>query len=133
MPAHRKPIEAHALSGSVQKNPKRYEGRTTEPRPSAPIGNAPDHLSTEAQKVWEELVSIAPKGSLGCSDRLILEIVCVLTVAFRAGLLTRASEVSQLINALGRLGLTPADRAKLNVEPQPEPGPQIDPLDFLVN
>jgi phage terminase small subunit len=134
MPAHRKTIEAHALSGSLLHNPKRYADRQTEPRPAAPIGNAPSHLSTSAKKVWKEISKNAPEGSLGCSDRLILEVVCVLTVAFREGKLIKASEVSQLINGLGRLGLTPADRAKLNVEPPTKPtADDSDPLGFLVN
>lgn len=132
MPAHRKTIDAHELSGAIAKNPQRFTHRKSEPKPKAPIGTAPKHLSSTERKVWAEIISQAPAGSLGSSDRLILEIICKLIVAFRDGKLTRASELAQLINGLGRLGLTPADRAKLNVEPNsPRKPDESDPFDFL--
>jgi hypothetical protein len=131
MSAHRKSIEAHELSGAITKNPQRFTHRKSEPKPVAPIGTAPKHLTSPEKKIWKEISANAPAGTLGCSDRLILEIVCKLTVSFREGKLNRASEISQLINGLGRLGLTPADRAKLNVEPPPTKPDESDPLGFL--
>ncbi|WP_433963651.1 hypothetical protein [Tunturiibacter gelidiferens] len=132
MPAHRKSIEAHELSGAIAKNPKRFTQRKAEPRPASAIGPAPKHLNKEEKAVWKEIVDCAPAGSLGSSDRIILEVVCRLTQAFRSGTLSRASEVAQLMNGLGRLGLSPADRAKLNVEPDQSSKPaESDPYNFL--
>jgi phage terminase small subunit len=119
------------MSGAVAKNPQRFTQRKSEPKPLAPIGTAPKHLTPSERTIWKEIVTCAPAGALGSSDRIILEIVCKLTHAFRTGVLCRASEVAQLMNGLGRLGLSPADRAKLNVEPDPPNNPADDPLGFL--
>ncbi|MGF7180397.1 hypothetical protein [Tunturiibacter psychrotolerans] len=132
MPAHRKTAAAHELSGAAAKNPQRFTNRKGEPKPLAPIGPGPKHLTPIERAIWKEITAVAPPGTLGSSDRIILEIVCKLTCAFRTGLLTRASEIAQLMNGLGRLGLSPADRAKLNVEPAPSSKPSAsDPFDFL--
>lgn len=120
MPAHRKPLEAHELSGATKKNPQRFVDRKGEPKPTASIGSAPKHLTPAQRKVWKEIAAVSPKGVLTNADRLLLEVACCLIVQFRAGTLIRASEIAGLLNALGRLGLSPADRAKLNVASEPD-------------
>jgi phage terminase small subunit len=130
MPAHRKPLSAHELSGAVAKNPKRFANRRNEPQPSAPVGAPPKHLIPAEKQVWREVVQVSPRGVLTSADRLLLEVASRLVVQFRSGLLMRASEISTLLNALGRLGLSPADRAKLHVQPEPSK-PTEDPYSFL--
>jgi phage terminase small subunit len=130
MPAHRKPLAAHQLSGAIQKNPQRFAARGNEPTPTAPVGAPPKHMEAAEKAVWKEIVAVSPKGVLTNADRLLLEVACRLVTQFRSGLLLRASEVSTLLNSLGRLGLSPADRAKLNVQSEP-PKPGDDPYAFL--
>jgi phage terminase small subunit len=131
MPAHRKPLAAHRLSGATKKNPQRFRARENEPTTNAPIGEPPKHLTADEKAVWKEVVKVSPKGILTNADRLLLEVACRLVTQFRVGLLLRASEIATLLNSLGRLGLSPADRAKLNVQPEPSK-PGDDPYAFLV-
>lgn len=116
MPMPRKPLAVHELQGTIKKNPGRYESRKNEPRVEPLAEKPPTHLSTAEKKIWKEIVAIAPTGALGSSDKFIVELACRLIVSFRTGQLLKTSEVAQLVSVLGRLGLTPADRAKLNVE-----------------
>jgi phage terminase small subunit len=129
-PAPRKSLAAHELSGAIKKNPARFVGRKDQPRSAAGIGAAPKHLTAEEKVVWRDVVKVSPKGVLTAADRLLLEVTCHLVVHFRSGAVIRASEVAMLLAALGRLGLSPADRAKLNVQPEP-PKPDDDKYAFL--
>ena len=116
MAAHRKPTAVHELSGSFKKDPARGEARKHEPQPTAGIGPAPNHLSEVEAGCWDELVNIAPNGVMYDSDRVMLEMACVLLAKFRVerGDMS-AALVTRLENLLARFGFSPADRSKVVV------------------
>ncbi len=78
------------------------------------LGHAPKHL-TEAQRgIWKELKANLSTSLLKAADRVAVEVGVRLTDKMRTTGLN-ASELAQLINVLGRLGGTPADRLKCAV------------------
>lgn len=108
------------LTGAAAKNPQRYEDKPNELPVRGPIGKAPRHMTDEEQSIWREIVSQAPLGLLGSCDRLAVETACKMVLKMRKSSLSmKASEYSSLINVLGKLGLTPGDRARLNVTTPP--------------
>jgi len=104
------------LNGGLKHDPQRYAGRQAEPIPSGPIGNPPKDFSPALKSIWKELKSQSPPGVLTNSERLILEILCRLTLKLRQGTIT-TGETSQLIACIARLGLTPTDRVRVHVVP----------------
>ena len=116
MPAHRKPTNLLLINGSINHDKKRYANRTTEPKPKGKIGAPAKKLSSELKDAWKELVKLVPPGVLTSADRIILELTATLTVKMRSGLMS-TGETTQLISCLARLGLTPADRSRVNVDP----------------
>jgi len=104
------------LSGGLKHDPKRYASRTSEPKPSGPIGNPPSHFSPELRSIWKEFKSQALPNAMGNSERLILEVMCRLVLRLRQGTIS-TGETSQLINCLSRLGMTPTDRVRVQSIP----------------
>lgn len=105
------------LRGAYKNHPER--ARKKEPTANPLADGPPDHLSDVEKKMWHEIVRIAPHGVLMASDALLIESLSVLWVVYREekadiqpGLLAR------LDIQMGRLGLSPSDRAKLQVEPK---------------
>jgi phage terminase small subunit len=127
MPKQRKTLQQLAESGTLAKNPGRYVGRwVAQSAPMRPIGKAPAHLPATEKAIWAELVKAAPARLLQRSDRVILELACRLVARMRAAD-SKPSEISVLMNILGRLGFSPIDRLKLNLEqPPPEPTKEHD-------
>jgi phage terminase small subunit len=122
MGRHAQPRELAELKGATRHDPQRY--RTDPPKSGLPIGNAPDHLSSDAQSVWFELETYALNGVLTGADRLMLETLSVLVAQFRAdpeGF--SAAKMGHMIGCLARLGMSPADRQKLGVAKQAEANP----------
>src|SRR5579875_1700742 len=113
MPAHRKSLDVHHISGAAKKNPQRFRDRKPAPTPSGDLGKPPKHLTADERKAWKEIASQVPPGVLANADRIALEIASRLLVRFRTGLLLKASEVSCLVSLLARFGMTPADRNKI--------------------
>jgi hypothetical protein len=117
MPTPRKNIEQLKLSGTFQMNKKRYEHRlATVPTIQLPVGRPPTHLGAAERLVWAELVRVAHPGLLTRSDRLILEIATKLVIRMRTTD-PKTSEVNALMNVLAKLGMTPAARLKMNLQP----------------
>lgn len=115
MPTPRKTIAQLADSGTLARNKGRYKSRiAAQPNFIRPVGKAPTHLSPGARAAWAEAVKNAPHGLLERSDRLILEVLSRLVVRMRTSE-PKTSELNALVNILSKMGLTPADRAKLNV------------------
>lgn len=119
MPTPRTPLAKAALTGADKKDPQRYRGRT-EPRVSGdPVGDPPAYLKTTAKAVWRELaVSL---GWLVREDRAAVELASVALGQVRefvkAGEPVPASLLAASNTALGKLGATPSDRAKVAVAP----------------
>lgn len=116
MPRHRKPTNLLLLNGAIDHDPKRYANRTQEPKPTGDLGAPPAHFEEQLTQIWNELVEQVPPGVLTSADRFILEITCSLTLKMR-NLTISTGETTQLISCLGRLGLTPADRSRVTVDP----------------
>lgn len=106
------------MRGAFKRNPERkrpYEPVSTSQFPSQP----PAHLSDDEKARWNEIVVAVPAGVLTGADIFTVELAAVLLNGFRLerrkmlpALLTRLS------TELGKLGLSPSDRAKLRVEPR---------------
>jgi phage terminase small subunit len=132
MPKQRKSLQQLAESGTLHKNPGRYVGRwVAQSAPFRPIGKAPAHLPATEKAIWAELTKAAPARLLQRSDRLFLEVCCKLVARMRAGDNPKSSEINALTNILGKLGLNPTDRAKLDLETPTQPTVKTSPWDEL--
>jgi hypothetical protein len=109
MPNPRAPLAKLAASGTLDKNPSRYKGRT-EPQ-SQPLGRPSSILNKQEAKAWFMCCNEAPWLREG--DRVLVELVCQL----RAKMWTRkgldSNDVSTLIRVLSKLGMTPVDRSRV--------------------
>jgi phage terminase small subunit len=111
----RLPASVLEAKGAFEKNPER---KRVDPVAIGDLGNAPSYFDKDEKDIWKELKSQLPQGLAKSADRFMVEIACKLMRKFRtAGL--NSSELSQLINALGRLGMSPADRSKCAMAPEP--------------
>lgn len=124
------PTNVLELRGSFKKNPRRRTERANEPVPTGGIGDPPNNLKPQEQAIWHEIVGILAPGVLANSDRMILEIVSVLMAEFRlvgtAGMTD--GRLSRLTAILGQLGMTPADRSRVNV---PMKAKAVNPFSLL--
>lgn len=116
----RKPTSVLELNGSLRSHPERARARKNEPKPTGPLGNPPESLSAAEKSVWFELESLAPPNVLTNADRWTVELACRLMATVREdgiggkhGL--SVGELSQLIQCLIRMGMTPADRSKIGI------------------
>src|ERR1039457_3832284 len=84
------------------------------PCTSQALGEPPSQISTARKNIWAELIAQLPEGHLQSADRFLLEIVTHLMSRQRnrRTLITKG-ELSLLINALSKLGLTPVDRSRV--------------------
>lgn len=112
----RTPTTVLDMRGAFKANPARK--RPDEPRPTGELGDPPAHLDGATLAAWNELVAMAPPGVLTNADRWAVEIAAGLMAEYRKGEMLPAG-VGHLRSILGRMGLTPADRAALSI-PQPE-------------
>jgi hypothetical protein len=125
MPKPRKSLAQLSASGTLAKNKGRYADRIAAiPTVLMPIGKPPRHLPTDERALWAELVKAAPPGLLQRSDRIALEVACKLVARMRTAD-AKTSELNALMATLGKLGVSPLDRLRLNLEPPPpEPSAQ---------
>lgn len=131
MPARRKTARELELSGALKVNPGRYQGRGSVD--CGPLGDPPKHLSTAAKNAWREIAANAPEGLLTSSDRCLVEIATVLLCRVRNRRTpVKNAELNALTNVLTKLGLTPVDRAKVDLTPSVPPIEKDDPLAFLL-
>lgn len=113
MGRHRQPEVLAELRGLKRQNPGRYGNTPTSPYA---LGAPPAHLSDEARAVWMELEAYALEGVLKGSDRIVLEVASVLVAQFRKDPVEfAAAKMTHMIGVLARLGLSPADRQRLNM------------------
>lgn len=78
---------------------------------------APDVDYAEAARlrsIWFELVEQVPPGMLTVSDRMHVELTCRLMDRVRA-CAAKSGDYSRLDILLGKMGMNPADRSKVNV------------------
>jgi phage terminase small subunit len=88
----------------------------------------PTHLTDAQKKIWRELVSQIPHGVLTKSDRLMVERTTVLVERSRhkhstnceigcPGIFT-ASDEKSLNSYMSQVGMSPANRSKIQVVPE---------------
>ena len=117
MPKQPTPSNVLELRGAYKKNPQRR--RTKEPKSSEPIGKCPDYLTEGQKKCWLELKNQCCPGVLTGADGTILELGACLYAEMRADYVAMStSRLAQFLKVLGVLGLTPADRTRIKIEPQ---------------
>lgn len=112
----RKPTNILALTGAFSKNPKRGAARANEPEPVGVIGDAPAHLSESERVCWGHIVAMCHEGSLCSADKLIIEHGARILSALRAS--SEYADTKLMVRlecVLGRLGLSPADRSRVQV------------------
>lgn len=115
MPKGRKPTPRAIASirGAVKAHPERYQGE--EPKNPNPLGDPPGHLNALACRIWHEIDEHCIPGVLTQADRYIVELLAVLMSQFRQDPDEfTAAKMAHLRQGLGSLGMTPADRMRLN-------------------
>lgn len=127
----RPPTPTHILelNGAFKNHPERKTARANEPKPTEKIGRPPSHLTLDQKLAWKELEAMVVPGLLTKTDRLVLEMIARLLVKLRDGTI-KTQEVSILTTLIGKLGMSPADRAKVSVVANSKTD---DPFDFLDN
>ena len=101
--------------GAFKNHPERRRGN--EPKPAAGFPETPPaHLTDEQKATWQQIVEITPPGVLANSDQLIVEIAACLLAEYRENPSEMvAGRITRLTCELGKLGLSPSDRAGLEV------------------
>jgi hypothetical protein len=75
--------------------------------------------------IWFELVEQVPPGMLMVSDRMHVELACRLMDRVRT-CVAKSGDFSRLDILLGKMGMNPADRSKVNIGVgAPAPGPGV--------
>ena len=102
--------------GAFAKNPNR---KRTEPKCKSPFPvKAPGHLTPIQVKWWHKIKKAVPEGVLGGADIFAVELAAVLWSEFVVDPKEMNNgRIAQMRAALGVLGLSPADRAKLSAAP----------------
>jgi hypothetical protein len=117
MPARKLPSSVLEARGSFAHDPQR---KRVDPISQGDLGKAPAYFTEEEAIVWDELKSIIPEGLAKNADRWICEIAARFMFKFRTTGL-KSPELGKLIDALGRLGLSPSDRSKCAAPVAPNP------------
>ena len=107
--------------GAFKKDPKRAR---VDPKPAGNLRKTPPaNLTADQKKAWAHIVRIAPAGVLMNSDEILLEMCACLLAEFQANPAEMpTARLLRLETQLGKIGLSPADRARIAVEPPPTPG-----------
>ena len=87
--------------------------------------SAPTHLAAVENGIWAELVRCSEPGVLQRSDRFFLELCCRMIARMRMAD-SKPSDYNSLANILAKLGMNPADRAKLDLPPPDSPAKQTE-------
>lgn len=116
---HTQPLEIAKLKGATRHDPQRY--KKVPPKSEFDIGQPPAHMGAEAKAAWFEIQSYAIPGVLTAAERPLLEVLANLFAEYRIDPLGfPTNRMGQMIGALARLGMSPADRQRLGVEPAPK-------------
>ena len=130
----RKPTNVLLLSGAKKNHPERLKEREGEPVNKNPIGSPVKFLTKHEKAAWREIVKLSIDGVLGEADRLAVEHASRLLVKCR-GLETyeddgkeikiwaSVQEQTLFLRYLSQLGMTPADRSKINIPGKKEKNP----------
>jgi len=79
-----------------------------------PLGGPPSDWKPLLKALWHEIAEAIPHGVAGKSDRLLVELACVLVAKMRIDPAEMTPALaSQIRTALGELAMTPTTRARL--------------------
>lgn len=122
MPARRLPTAVLEARGAFRKNPDRGRARESEPKGTTPLGEPPARLSAKEKEAWEELAANTHEGVLCSADRFLLEMVArLLAESWEQRTSFPIRKINQLAALLGRLGMTPSDRSRVQAAPSKQP------------
>lgn len=126
----RKPTAMHELNGSYDQHPERRAARALEPKPQGLFGGPPrcftveggcsEYTGTRLTAIWNEIVAEVPPGVLTIADRKHVELACRLLYRIRKDQ-AKCVDYSCLDALLGKMGMNPADRSKVNIVPGSHP------------
>lgn len=123
----RKPSNVLALHGAFKKDPARARAREAEPVPVVELGPAPETFNALEKSAYDELVRKSHPGVMCDSDSVVVQMGAVLLAKLRADTQAfTAAEFGRLQSVLASLGMTPADRSRVQVR---KDAPKADPLD----
>ena len=122
MPRVTQPDEIAKLKGSDKSNPDRYKNKV--PKSELPLGEPPKHLTDAAAECWWKLSFYMIPGVSTGADRVLLESLSNLLAEYRKSPDDmQTTRISQMINCLGRFGMSPSDRTKLRQPLKPKDNP----------
>ncbi len=111
----RTPTNILKMRGAFLNHPERAKDRENEPVCLEPIGNPPSTFTGDQLQAWKEIIGYAAEGVFVRTDTLAVERAAVLLAKIRAGHASEG-EGRQFDSFLGRFGMTPADRSKVQVQ-----------------
>ena len=110
----RTPTKILDARGSFKKDPQRK--RDGEPEVREPIGAIPDYFGESQKAAWTQIVSQAPLGVLTEADTLAVEMAAKLLAEMRTEWDNfTVGKIGRLQALLGQFGMTPSERARLNI------------------
>ena len=123
----RKTTNVLALNGAFKHDPSRGRARADEPVPVGDLTEPPPEMPEDVAVRWREIVSLAHKGVLCEVDALIIEQTAYLLHLLRTEKWNVPAPIMGRYEAcLGKLGMTPADRSRVQVR---KSSTAADPLD----
>jgi hypothetical protein len=88
-----------------------------------PLGVPPEHHTQSEAYAWHEIAATAPPGVLSEAERIIVEVLAKQPTDIRENPEAEAAtpaKYSCIESLIGKLGMTPADRARVGVAPPRE-------------
>ena len=100
--------------GAFRKDPQRR--RDGEPEVREPIGAMPGYFDESQKVAWKQITNQAPMGVLTEADTGAVEMASILMAEMRTdwGNFT-VGKIGRLQALLGQFGMTPSERARLNI------------------
>lgn len=117
------PANVVELKGADKKDPQRFRDRKVSESAAedmtGKLRSAPEHLDARTVLVWEDVRKTVPW--LRDADCFLIEsTVKLITKMQYEPEEMKAADYSNLRAMLGQLGMTPADRSKVNIVPEPK-------------
>jgi hypothetical protein len=122
----RKPTSIQQAKGYFKKHPdRRRDGEPVVTEALCPPG---EHLEPDEVEAYQEIAKYAPTGVLTRADSIHVELTARLMAQSRRDWANfPAAKIGIIHNCLGKMGMTPADRAKLDI-PKPKGETPFDSL-----
>lgn len=110
----RTPTKVLDARGAFKKDPQRK--REGEPEVKEPVGSVPKYFDDMQKAAWKQITTQAPMGVLTEADTMAVEMASILLAEMRTDWDSfTVGKIGRLQALLGQFGMTPADRARLNI------------------